>query len=71
MTSALRDWIESRPGPFVSRTAEAAWRLAWANFNEGPTGNLNNEMMFRHTLMTTGYGTRALALGGHALDRVT
>ena len=71
MPQALKNWLASKPGPFAGRTHDAVWDMAWKNFNDGPTGNLNNEMMFRHFLMMAGFGTRALAVGGFALDRVT
>lgn len=71
MSSALKDWVASRPGPLSGRTHDEVWDMAWRNFRAGPTGNLDNEMMFRHTLIMEGYGVRALAVGGFALDRVS
>ena len=44
---------------------------AWKNFRAGPTGGLDNEMMYRHSLMVAGFGIRALIIGGYALDKVT
>ena len=45
--------------------------MAWANFNEGPTGGLDNLVLFMTQMMEAGYGIRAFAVGGYALDRVT
>ena len=71
MSSALATWVASKPGPFVARTEGAVWRQAWANFNEGDTGGLNVELDFMIRLQTAGYGVRALAVGGYAMDRLT
>ncbi len=69
--NALKEWIKSKPGPFAARTESAVWRRAWANFNEGDTGGLNVEFDFMIRLQTAGYGVRALAVGGYAMDRLT
>ena len=53
------------------RRQDAKREAAWRNFNEGETGELNNELMFSVYLQQAGFGIRALAIGGHALDRVT
>ena len=71
MSSALATWVASKPGPFVARTENEVWRQAWQNFNEGQTGGLNVEFDFMIRLQTAGYGVRALAVGGYAMDRVT
>ncbi len=71
MPKALRIWIESKPGPFTGRTHDAVWDMAWRNFNEGPTGGLTNELLFSVHLQQAGFGIRALAVGGYALDKVT
>ena len=71
MPQALKNWITSKPGPFTGRTPESVWEMAWRNFNEGETGGLNNDLMFSVHLQQAGYGIRALAIGGYAMDRVT
>jgi len=71
MPQALAKWIESKPGPFTGRTPNSVWEAAWRNFNEGETGGFNNELMFSVHLQQAGFGVRALAIGGHALDKVT
>ena len=71
MNKELAAWIRGRPGPFAGRTHEAVWDMAWRNFNAGPTGGLNNELLFSVLLQQAGYGIRALVAGGYALDRVT
>ncbi len=71
MNTELKNWIEGKPGPFAGRTHDEVWNQAWRNFNEGPTGGLDNEVLFRTQMMQAGYGIRALAIGGFALDRVT
>lgn len=71
MPQALREWLESRPGPFVGRTPTSVWEVAWRNFNEGETGGLTNELLFSVHLQQAGFGIRALAVGGYALDKVT
>lgn len=67
----LLTWIESKPGPFTARTQDAVWDAAWKNFNEGETGGLTNELLFSVQMMQAGFGIRALAVGGYALDKVT
>ena len=69
--SALGTWVASKPGPFSGRTPDSVWDQAWANFNEGDTGGLNVELDFMIRLQTAGYGVRALAVGGYAMDLVT
>lgn len=69
--NALETWIVSKPGPFAGRTPDAVWAEAWRNFNEGPTGGINNELRFMMRLGEAGYEIRTLAIGGYALDRVT
>ena len=69
--SALGTWVASKPGPFVARTEGAVWRMAWANFNEGATGGLHVEFDFQIRLQQAGFGIRALAVGGYAMDRLT
>ena len=71
MPIALKDWLKSKPGPFVGRTHDAVWETAWRNFCAGPTGRLTNDLMFSVYLQQAGYGIRSLAVGGYALDRVT
>ena len=71
MTSALATWIALKPGPFSGRTQDSVWDMAWMNFNEGPTGGLDNEVLFITHMMRAGFGTRALVIGGYAMDRVT
>ena len=71
MNKELKEWIESRPGPFVGRTHDDVWRSAWKNFCTGPTGGLNNDLMFSVHLQQAGFGVRALVIGGYAMDRVT
>ncbi len=68
--NALATWVESKPGPFVVRTEGEVWRLAWANFNDGPTGGVTQELQFMIRLGQAGYGVRALAVGGYAMDRL-
>ena len=69
--NALATWVASKPGPFAGHTHDAVWDMAWRNFNEGPTGGLTNELLFSVHLQQAGFGVRALAIGGHALDKVT
>ena len=69
--SALGTWVASKPGPFVARTESAVWRMAWVNFNEGPTGGIHVELDFMLRLQKAGYGVRALAVGGYAMDLVS
>ena len=69
--SALGNWVGRKPGPFVARTESAVWSLAWSNFNEGDTGGIYVEFDFMLRLQQAGYGIRALAVGGYALDKVT
>jgi hypothetical protein len=71
MTSALKNWLTSKPGPFTGRTHDAVWEMAWRNFNEGPTGGINSQLNFMMRLQQAGYGIRALAVGGYAMDRVS
>ena len=71
MNKELANWIASKPGPFAGRTPESVWAMAWKNFNEGPTGGFNNHLLFSVYLQQAGFGIRALAIGGHALDKVT
>ncbi len=71
MPTAIRNWLVSKPGPFAGRTHDAVWDMAWKNFCTGPTGGFNNELMFSVYLQQAGYGIRALAVGGYAMDRVT
>ncbi len=61
----------SKPGPFVARTHDDVWSLAWRNFCAGPTSGFDNELMFMVELQKAGFGIRALAVGGFALDKVT
>ena len=70
MSSALATWVASKPGPFVARTEGAVWRQAWANFNEGDTGGVTQELQFMIRLGQAGFGVRTLAVGGYALDKV-
>ncbi len=67
--NALATWVASKPGPFVARTEGEVWRQAWANFNDGPTGGIDRELQFMIRLGQAGYGVRALAVGGYAMDR--
>ena len=53
--NALATWVASKPGPFAGRTLDAVWRLAWANFNDGPTGGLNVELDFMIRLGQAGF----------------
>lgn len=69
--NALATWVASKPGPFVARTEGDVWRQAWANFCDGPTGGVTQELHFMIRLQQAGYGVRALAVGGYALDKVT
>ena len=69
--NALATWVASKPGPFSGRTHDAVWDMAWRNFNEGPTGGVTQELQFMIRLGQAGYGVRALAVGGYALDKVT
>ncbi len=69
--NALATWVASKPGPFVARTEGEVWRQASANFNDGPTGGIDRELQFMIRLGQAGYGVRALAVGGYALDKVT
>ncbi len=69
--NALATWIRGKPGPFAGRTHDGVWLLAWRNFNEGPTGQANSQLIFMVDLQQAGFGIRALAVGGYALDRVT
>ena len=69
--NALATWVASKPGPFSGRTHDAVWDMAWANFNEGPTGQANSQLIFMVDLQRAGFGIRPLAIGGYALDRVT
>ena len=69
--NALATWVESRPGPFVARTEGEVWRQAWKNFNDGDTGGIHVELDFMLRLQKAGYGVRALAVGGYAMDRLT
>ena len=55
----------------MARTENAVWRLAWVNFNQGDTGTVYLELDFMIRLQQAGYGIRALAVGGYALDKVT
>jgi len=71
MPTAIKNWLTSKPGPFVARTEGAVWRMAWDNFNEGPTGGIHVELDFMLRLQQAGIGIRALAVGGYAMDRVT
>lgn len=71
MNKELNDWLKSKPGPFIARTHDDVWASAWKNFRAGPTGGLDNEMMYRHSLMVAGFGIRALVIGGYAMDRVS
>ena len=71
MTQALATWIASKPGPFTGRTQDSVWDMAWANFNEGPTGGITVQLDFMLRLQQQGIGIRHLAIGGYALDRVT
>ena len=71
MPHPIKNWLESRPGPFTGRTHDAVWDMAWKNFNQGPTGGFDNELLFAVHLQQAGFGIRALAVGGYALDRVT
>jgi len=68
--NAIETWIESKPGPFAGRTHDAVWDMAWANFNEGPTGQIDGQLIFMVDLQRAGYEIRTLAIGGYALDRV-
>ena len=45
--------------------------MAWANFCDGATGGPDVEFDFMIRLQTAGYGVRALAVGGYAMDKVT
>ena len=69
--NALATWVASKPGPFVARTPDGVWDMAWRNFNEGSTGGINSDLIFSVRLQEAGFGIRALAVGGYALDRVT
>ena len=69
--SALGTWVRSKPGPFAARTEGEVWRMAWANFCDGATGGPDVEFDFMIRLQTAGYGVRALAVGGYAMDKVT
>ena len=71
MNRELAAWIRGRSGPFAGRTHDAVWDMAWKNFNEDETGGLTNELMFSVHLQQAGFGIRALAVGGYALDRMT
>lgn len=71
MNKELSDWVQSKPGPFAGRSHDDVWDTAWANFNEDPTGGLIVQLDFMLRLMQAGFGIRALAVGGFALDRVT
>ncbi len=71
MPQAIRNWLVSKPGPFVARTHDDVWAMAWKNFCTGPTGGFHNYLMFSVHLQQAGFGIRALAVGGYALDRVT
>ena len=67
---AILNWIESKPGPFVARTQDAVWRLAWQNFNEGPVGRVDTELGFMMAVGDAGFEVRTLAIGGCVLDKV-
>ncbi len=45
--------------------------MAWANLNDGPTGGVTQELQFMIRLGQAGYGVRALAVGGYAMDQLT
>ena len=69
--NALKEWIKSKPGPFAGRTHDEVWDSAFRNFCAGPTGQIGSELRFRLLLQQAGFGVRALATGGYALDQVT
>jgi hypothetical protein len=71
MPTSIKNWLTSKPGPFVARTHDDVWSLAWRNFCAGPTGGSTNELLFMVHLQQAGFSIRALAIGGYALDRVT
>ena len=71
MPQALKEWLKSKPGPFVGRTHDDVWASAWKNFCAGPTGGFDNELLFAVHLQQAGFGIRALVVGGYALDKVT
>ena len=68
--SALATWVASKPGPFSGRTPDAVWNAAWANFNEGLTGQINSQLDFMIRLGQAGIDVRPTTLGGYVLDRV-
>ena len=70
MPSALKIWIESRPGPFAARTHAEVWATAWWSFCAGPTGGLHSELDFMVQLREAGFDIRSLAVGGYALDKL-
>lgn len=66
--NAIETWIASKPGPFTGRTPDSVWTLAWRNFNEGPTGGINNELGFMMAVGDAGVEVRPTTLGGYILD---
>ncbi len=64
----LLTWIESKPGPFTARTPDSVWDAAWANFNEGPTGQIDGQLIFMLRLGEVGIDVRPTGLGGYVLD---
>ena len=71
MSYAIKNWLAGTPGPFVARTPNEVWDAAWHNFNQGETGGIYVQLDFMLRLGQAGFGIRHLAVGGHALDRVT
>ncbi len=69
--NTLATWVASKPGPFTGRTQDSVWDMAWANFNEGVTGQITRQLDFMMRLGEVGINVRPTGLGGYVLDSKT